>query len=97
MRAVQPIAHEFLSRDAFALRDLRFVMWEDVVDPAAVDIDLVSQQLGGHCAALDVPARTTRAPRGIPFYIAVLFVPRFPQCKIPYVFLIVFIVLHAAG
>ena len=78
MRAVQPIAHKLLSRDAFALRDLRFVMREDVVDPAAVDIDLVAQQRCGHGAALDVPAGTTRSPRGIPFYVAVFFVRRFP-------------------
>src|SRR5437773_9362963 len=97
MRAVQPIAHKLLSRDAFALRDLRFVMREDVVDPAAVDIDLVAQQRCGHSAALDVPAWTTHSPRGIPFYVAVFFVPRFPQCEIAYVFLVVFIVLYAAG
>ena len=38
------------------------------------------------------------APHGrIPFYVAIFFVPRFPQCEITDVFLIVFIVLHAAG
>ena len=67
-------------------------MREDVVDAAAMDIDLLAQQCRGHRAALDVPAGTTRSPRRIPFYIAVFFVPCFPQCEITYVFLVVFIV-----
>src|SRR5215471_952239 len=97
MRTVEPVAHELLSRHAFALRDLRLVMREDVVDPATVDIDLVAEQRRGHGAALDVPARTARSPGRIPFYVAVFFVPRFPQCEVTDVFLVIFVVLHATG
>src|SRR5206468_5225204 len=43
MRAVQPVADEFLSRDAFALRDLCFVVRENVIDAAAMDIDLIAE------------------------------------------------------
>src|SRR4051794_14438611 len=63
MRAMQPVTHELLSRHAFALRDLRLVMREDVIDAAAMDVDLIAQQRHGHRAALDVPAWTARSPR----------------------------------
>ena len=43
MRAVQPVADEFLSRNAFALRDLCFVVRKNVIDAAAMDIDLVAE------------------------------------------------------
>src|SRR5437763_6252186 len=97
MRAVQPVADEFLSRDAFALRDLRFVMREDVIDTAAVDIDLVTEQCRGHRTALDVPAGPARPPWRIPFHIGVFFIPRFPQREIADVLLVVFVVLYAPG
>src|SRR5215510_11948309 len=96
MRTMQPVAHELLSRYTFTLRDLGFVMREDVVDAAAVNINLVAQQCCGHRAALDVPAGTAWSPWRIPFHVAVFFVPRFPQREIADVFLVVFVVLHAA-
>ena len=43
MRAVKPVAHEFFSGDAFRLGDLRLVMRENVIDAAAVDIDLIAE------------------------------------------------------
>ena len=43
MRAMQPVAHEFFPRDALSLRDLRFVMRENVIDTAAVNIDLFAK------------------------------------------------------
>ena len=43
MRAMQPVAHEFFPGDAFALRNLRFVMGENVIDAAAVNIDLIAE------------------------------------------------------
>ena len=41
---MQPVAHEFLPRAALALRNLRLVMRENVVHPAAVDIQFRPQQ-----------------------------------------------------
>src|SRR5438132_410901 len=46
MGAMQPIAHEFLAGHTFALRDLRFVMRENVVHAAAVNVDLIADQPG---------------------------------------------------
>ena len=48
------------------LRDLALVMGEDEVGPAAVDVERVAKILGGHRAALDVPAGSTGAPRRVP-------------------------------
>ena len=44
MRAMQPVANELFPGHAFALCDLRFVMREDVIDAAAVDVDLIAEQ-----------------------------------------------------
>src|SRR6266513_450884 len=97
MRAVQPVAHEFFSGDALALGDLRFVVWENVIDAAAVDIDLITEERRRHCAAFYMPSGTAGAPWTFPRHIAVFFVPRFPKRKIPDVFFVVFIVLHSPG
>jgi hypothetical protein len=43
MRAMQPVLHELFSRHAFALRDLRFMVRENIVDTAAVNVDLIAQ------------------------------------------------------
>ena len=70
---------------------------ENVIDAAAVDIDLIAEQRRGHRAAFDVPAGTAAAPWTFPPHIAIFFVPRFPKRKIADVFFVVFIVLHPAG
>jgi hypothetical protein len=72
-------------------------MWENIIDPAAVNIDLIAQQRGCHCAALDVPAGATTTPGRIPAHLAIGFVPGFPKRKIANVFLLVLIVANASG
>src|SRR5947207_11900982 len=67
MGAVRPYAHEFFAGDAFALRDLGFVMRENIVSPAAMNIYLFTEQRRRHCAALDVPAGPPGSPGRIPF------------------------------
>ena len=94
---MQPIAHEFLAGHTFALRDLRFMMRENVVHPAAVNVDLIAEQRGGHCATFDVPARAAATPRTFPADVAIFFIPRFPKREIANVLFVVFVVLYAAG
>src|SRR5207248_11408929 len=94
---MHPVAHEFFSGHAFALRNFRLMMWENIIDAAAVNIDLIAQQRGCHRAALDVPAGATTTPGRIPTHVAVGFVPRFPKRKVPNVFLLVLIVANASG
>ena len=94
---MQPVAHKLFPGHAFRLRNFRFVMREDVIYSAAMDIDLIAQDRCGHRATLDVPPGTTRPPRRIPFHVAVFFVPRFPKREIADMLLVVFVILHAAG
>src|SRR6266705_5901121 len=94
MRTMQPVTDEFLSSDAFALCDLCFVMWKNVIHTAAVDIDFIAEKRGRHRTAFDVPAGATGSPGRIPLHFAIFFIPRFPQCEISDVLLIVFVVLH---
>src|ERR1700686_1021394 len=97
MGTVQPVTHEFLAGAAFALCDLCFVMRENVVDAAAVNVDLIAEQCRCHRAALDMPTGTAAAPWTLPADIAILFVPCFPKCEVANVFLVVFVVFYAAG
>ena len=39
---MQPVAHELFPAAAFRLRDLRFVMRENVVHPAAMNVELLA-------------------------------------------------------
>ena len=48
-----------------ALRDLVFVVREDQVHPAAVDLEAVAEVALGHRRALDVPAGAAFAPRAV--------------------------------
>ena len=52
------------SRSRLPLRDLRFVMRENVIHAAAMNIDLFAEQCRRHRAALDVPAGSP-APHGL--------------------------------
>ena len=63
---VNPVAGKLFARVGFGLRDLVFVMREDQVVAAAVDIDLFTEFGEVHGRAFDVPAGTALAPRAIP-------------------------------
>ena len=43
MRAMQPVPDESLSCDAFALRDLCFVVRENIIDTAAMNVDFIAE------------------------------------------------------
>src|SRR5438094_758225 len=63
-----------------ALRDFIFVVREDQITAAGVDIDLLAERLANHGRALDVPARTALSPGALPGGLARL--GRFPECEI---------------
>src|SRR5256886_12608205 len=73
------------------------MMRENVVHAATVNVDLIAEQRGGHCAAFDVPARAAATPRTFPADVAIFFIPRFPKREIANVLFVVFVVLYAAG
>ena len=61
------------------LRDLVLVVREHEVAAATVDVEAVAEDLQRHRGALDVPARTARAPRRLPARLAGL--RRLPHAK----------------
>ena len=63
---VQPVSRQRRAIGAAALRDLVFVMREDQVLAAAVNIDGLSQMFSGHGRALQMPAGTPAAPGTLP-------------------------------
>ena len=65
---VHPIVYEFLSVRGLGLRDLAFVVRELIVLPSCMKIQGFAEVLFAHRAALKVPTRKARSPRGVPFH-----------------------------
>jgi hypothetical protein len=68
---MHPQPHKRQTSHALALRDFCFMMGENIVLAAAVDVELRSQQPGGHGAAFDMPTRTPASPRAFPKDVAI--------------------------
>src|SRR5207253_905226 len=97
MRTMKPVTHELFVRDTLCLRDFGFVVRKNVVDTAAVNIELIAEQGGSHGAALNVPTGSAAAPWAIPRYVTIFFVPGFPEREIPHVLLVVFVMFNPTG
>ncbi len=91
---VQPVAREGLAGDALGLGDLAFVMREDEVLAAAVDVERLTEIADGHGRALDMPARPPGSPRAVPGGLAGL--RALPQREVAGVAL-AFVDLHASA
>src|SRR5690606_16212143 len=76
--------------------DFALVMWEDVVDAAAVNVERLAQILSRHGRTLDVPAGETFAPRAVPAQ-NVLRLGALPQCEVERVALLATHSLARAG
>src|ERR1700758_4429956 len=94
---MQPIADELFTGATLRLSDLGFMMRKQVIDAAAMDIDLRTENASGHGAALDVPAWTAAAPGTIPTNRAIGSVPCFPKREGTQAFLFVFLALYPTG
>ena len=90
---MNPIAHKGLSRGALALRDLVFVMRENQVHAAAMNVKGFAQVLHAHGGAFDVPSGASRANLRFPEILALFF--RFPEDEIARVFLVVLVRVDA--
>src|SRR5208283_3556333 len=97
MSIVQPVPNKLFSIHALRLRDLSLVMGKDVIDTTAVNIEFRPQKPGCHSAAFNVPAWSSSTPGSIPTDRTVLFIPCFPQSKIPDTLFLIFIVLYSTG
>src|SRR5579864_8843104 len=78
---MHPVTHRLLAAHAASLRDLVLVMWEDQVNRAGMDVELLAEVPGGHSGAFDVPAGKAEAPGTLPVHLA-RGVAALPQGKI---------------
>ena len=83
---VHPVICKGLVVCCLRLRDFILVMREDKILTACMDIDLLTQVLLGHDRTLNMPARTTLAPRGLPVRLAFFF--RLPENEIGRILLV---------
>ena len=77
---VHPVFCKRLVIGCLGLCDLIFMMREDQILSAGMNIDLFAEITLTHDGALDVPAGTSLAPAGIPVRLAFFF--RLPQYEI---------------
>ena len=77
---VHPVFGERLARRALGLGNLVFVMREDQVDAAAVDVKRLPEVFHAHGRALNVPAGAAHPPRAFPGRFARFL--RFPEGEI---------------
>ena len=93
VRTVHPSADKWLPRCRLRLCDLVFVMREDEVDAARVQIERLTEVAHAHCRALEVPSRSPWAEWAVPRWLARL--RRLPQDKVAHVILAVLVRLDA--
>ena len=78
---VEPVFdHGFLAGEGFGLGDFVFMVREDEVAAAAVEIEGIAEVFIAHSRTFDVPARTAFAPRAVPRRFA-RFSP-FPESEV---------------
>ncbi len=94
MFKVEPVANKLFSGCAFALRDLVFVVREDEVVAAAVDLKADAELLLGHRRAFDVPAGAPLADVGVPRRLTGLLL-RLPKREVARVLFLVLVRVHA--
>ena len=80
------IRHHGRTVGAARLCDLVFVVREDQIEAAAMDVEDIAEIGGAHRRALDMPARAAPAPRAFPTGLVVRRL--FPEHKIGRVFLV---------
>src|SRR3990170_2003851 len=84
---VKPVFDEGFSRRALRLGDFIFVVRENKINPAGVNVKTLAKMFHRHGGTLDMPAGPALAPRREPKNIAVIFGPRFPEGKVFDIFL----------
>ena len=96
---MQPVAHEGLAGGTLRLRDLIFVMREDQVLAAGMNVEGFAQLLHAHGRALDVPAGTAFTPGRLPHGAgrAIRILGGFPEREIAGVIFLVFVRVDGAA
>ena len=94
VRRMQPEPAERFAGGRFALGDFIFMVREDQVHAAGVDIQRLTQVFHAQRRAFDMPARPARPPRAIPGRL--IFLRRLPQREVLHLFPLILIGIHAA-
>ena len=81
---VHPISCKCAAVSTFALSNLIFMMRENQVLTAAVNINCLTKIAPVHSRTLDMPAGSSLAPRRIP--VRLPFLGGFPKCEIKRIF-----------
>src|SRR5579871_848238 len=92
---MQPEAGERFAGQRFRLRDFVFVVREDKVDAAGVQIERFAEILNRHDRAFDVPAGPARSERSLPEALA--FLGGFPESEITSVGLLITIHVNSGA
>ena len=77
---MQPVINESVTCAAFRLRNFIFMVWENKIAAAAVEIKCITEIFSTHRGAFDVPPRTAFAPWAVPRRF--IGFGRFPQGKV---------------
>ena len=94
---VHPVVGKLPVRAAAALGDLVFMMREDQINAAAVQIEVLAEVFENHGAALQVPAGAAFAPGAGPAVGAVFGLAGFPEGKVGERVLGVLVAVRRAG
>src|SRR5579884_859529 len=78
---MNPVVDELSSCKPFALCDLIFVVREDIIDAACMQVEMLAKVLHGHCRTFNVPTRGTKPPRALPCHLTP-WLGRFPQGEV---------------
>jgi hypothetical protein len=94
---VEPVAGEMALGGAAGLGDFVFVVREDEVNAAGVEVEVFAEVLEDHGGALEVPAGAAFAPRAGPVVIAIFGLAGFPEGEIGEGVFGVFVVVEGGG
>ena len=97
VRDVEPSGGEVPAAGAAALGDFVFVVREDEIDAAAVEVESFAEVLADHRGALEVPAGSAFAPGGGPEIFAILGAAGLPEHEVADALFFVFIGIGALG
>ena len=88
---VEPMLGEVATAGALALGDFVFVVGEDEVFAAGVEVEGVAEVFFDHGGALEVPAGAAISPWGFPEVFAVFFAVCFPEDEVGNTIFLVFV------
>ena len=91
VRDVEPVRGEVAATGALALGDFVFVVRENQIDAAGVEVERLAEVFLDHRRTFEMPARAAFAPRRGPEIVAILGLAAFPEDEVREVVFFVFV------